>query len=398
MQYHGHIGALHNVYANTLGVPMNNLAQPHNQIAVLTDNTIPIVTPLLDKHIACLHLILLASPHHQKALKHLRHFFEGSALDISVIDIDDNLTDMSIILAPFKDAAVAINITEGDKGICSHLLLWANQHSKTCFWLNTQTDTIHFLFPQNVQPQTLADKLKIPTFLALKGMSISSMQSHLPGPKVLRALAIHWAKNAAPRKKAFKSLNRLALSANIKTLISNRYSCPSDKAKPLLRELARENLITVLRDGRIKFSSVEVKHFCSGIWLEYACFEILRSLRSHRTDIQDIAMNVLVERDGSGKLLRNEFDVMALINNRLFIVECKTGTMPTDTQQLILYRLDAFSDLLGTSCHGFLVSLWDLNESVLGRAAEIGMHFLHANDVMTLGHEIANIADGEERN
>ena len=61
-----------------------------------------------------------------------------------------------------------------------------------------------------------------------------------------------------------------------------------------------------------------------GGWLEETTYGIVRSLAKKLPTIQDDGHSVEIERLINGQKVLNELDVVVLVNNKLFVIECKT--------------------------------------------------------------------------
>ncbi|MEF1173636.1 Card1-like endonuclease domain-containing protein, partial [Vibrio sinaloensis] len=108
----------------------------------------------------------------------------------------------------------------------------------------------------------------------------------------------------------------------------------------------------------------------------------LKELKKSRSDVQDIAMSVKVERGDKNNPLRNEIDVMALINNRLYIIECKTGMLKPQESQLALYRLDSLAEVFGPLTQGALLSFDSISPLIKRRANEININVLDSKNMV----------------
>ncbi|AXY00986.1 DUF1887 family protein [Vibrio alfacsensis] len=371
----------------------------HTQIGVLTKNTIPLITPVIDHTILCQHFVLLVSPDHSAQLPYIEHFLRQKDINLTVIPLESDLQSLNHALKPYQNSNIAINLSEGRPGITGQLLLWAKQHKQCAFWLNANTDKLRFLLPESTPPIPLADHICIPEFLALKGMIFQEGYRHLPSQNQLLPLAAKWLTKAHSHRQAFQTLNWLSSSANgleLTSLSCARHLWNKPHLQQLIRDLTDLNLVKKEGERRITFSDPTIASFVRGGWLEYACFSTLHQLKSTRHDIQDIALGVKIERQLQGTSVINELDVIALVNNRLFLIECKTGKLsqkPVLNQQTI-YRLDSITELLGESCHGFVVSLEPLGHQINTRALEVGIHLLEGYDIKQLSQRIESIANG----
>ncbi|MGR5070136.1 Card1-like endonuclease domain-containing protein [Vibrio alfacsensis] len=375
------------------------LTHTHIQIGVLTKNTIPLITPLLDQALLCQQFILLVSPNHTAQLPYFERFLRQRNINLTVIQLKSDLQCLDPVLLPYKNNRVAVNISEGRPGITGQLLLWAKRHKHCAFWLNANTDKLRYLLPEDHPPIALGDHINISDFLALNGMAFKEGYRHLPNQDQLLPLASKWQTKMHSHRRAFQTLNWLSSSASGLDLTSQscaRHLWNKPHLQQLIRDLKDLELVRKEGDRRVTFSDPTVASFVRGGWLEYACFATLHKLKATRNDIQDIALGVKIERHVQGTAVVNEIDVIALINNRLFLIECKTGKLaqkPLISQQVI-YRLDSLSELLGESCHGFIVSLEALGNQVNTRALEVGMHLLEGSNIEQLTTRIEWIANG----
>jgi len=90
------------------------------------------------------------------------------------------------------------------------------------------------------------------------------------------------------------------------------------------------------------------KTFLTGIWLEHYVYDILKK----RKDIQDVATGI---KYATKQGVENEVDVAFVRHNRLFVVECKTGSKK-DTDGIAYKYKDVVKEL-GIACTGWLISI-----------------------------------------
>jgi hypothetical protein len=70
----------------------------------------------------------------------------------------------------------------------------------------------------------------------------------------------------------------------------------------------------------------------------------------------DIRLGIHIVRKGVPR--NNELDVVFIKNNRLFVIECKTGVETERMFSEIVYKACALREaLLGVSCHSYIASL-----------------------------------------
>ncbi|PIB13136.1 Card1-like endonuclease domain-containing protein [Vibrio rotiferianus] len=361
------------------------LNTPHVQAALWKDNPISIVTPLLQTNVQCKELILL----HPNTAKpnELKDFLSHRGIRLTSIPYKkfDLSTD---ILEQYR--IQAINLTQGNTGEKDKLLTWARKNNIACYWLDHHTDTMSFLSPDCNTPIAIADKLKIEEFLALKGIQVTEIERSPAKYQEWVKIANQWVNNLARYEKGFRTLNYLAKTADANHHLSQALTLAQQNNVALRRiidDLEHEGLLTQKED-KLQFTSAEAKRFCNGIWLEYYAFGQLKELKKSRPDIQDIAMSVKVERGDKSNPLRNEIDVIALINNRLYLVECKTGMLKPQESQLALYRLDSLAEVFGPLTQGALLSFDSISPLIKRRANEISISVLDSKNMVQIKRAI----------
>lgn len=103
-------------------------------------------------------------------------------------------------------------------------------------------------------------------------------------------------------------------------------------------------------------SQRELEYLTGGWFEEYVYYLVKGNLHT-----DNLALNVLITREGMDiHHNNNELDVVFIMNNKLFVIECKTGVQGLATFNQIVYKLCAIREaLLGMSCHSYIFSLKD---------------------------------------
>lgn len=365
------------------------LTAPHAQAALWKDNPIAIITPLLQPEVCCKELVLIHPSKMQP--NQLQRFLSHRGIKLTSLPYDTPQFSTNVL---DQHAIKAINLTQGNTGEKDQLLNWARNNNIACYWLDHQTDTISFLEPHAAKPIAVADKLKIEDFLTLKGMRVTELERTPQQDQQWLELANKWVNNLTRYEKGFRTLNYLAKTANADSHTTQALTLAQQNNKALQRiinDLHNQGLL--IQEGeKLQFTSAEAKRFCNGIWLEYYAFNQISTLKKSRTDIQDIAMSVKIERGDKNNPLRNEIDVIALINNRLYLVECKTGMLDPKDSQLALYRLDSLAEVFGPLTQGVLLSFDSISPLIKRRANEINIQVLDNRNLVQLRTAINNRA------
>lgn len=101
--------------------------------------------------------------------------------------------------------------------------------------------------------------------------------------------------------------------------------------------------------GRLSHEQLE---WITGGWFEeYVYYNVKQVINP-----DDIAIGVQIGRKGVKR--NNELDVVFIKNNRLFVIECKTGVETERLFNEVVYKACALREaLLGVSCHSYIASL-----------------------------------------
>jgi hypothetical protein len=91
-----------------------------------------------------------------------------------------------------------------------------------------------------------------------------------------------------------------------------------------------------------------------------------------------------VEIDWENSRTRNELDVLAVHNNRLLIIECKTVRFSDDHQKSnnTLYKINSLGESLrGVFGKKVLLSAWGVSSTMLDRAKTQGIKILRPHEL-----------------
>lgn len=117
-----------------------------------------------------------------------------------------------------------------------------------------------------------------------------------------------------------------------------------------------------VKNGKLSKAQID---WITGGWLEeYVYYEIKKAISP-----DDIKLGVHIFRKGIPR--DNELDVMFMKNNRLFVIECKTGVETERMFNEIVYKACALREvLLGVSCQFYIASLKKDRNDILDKIAK----------------------------
>ncbi len=148
----------------------------------------------------------------------------------------------------------------------------------------------------------------------------------------------------------------------------------------LLTDLVETGLATY-ENGILTFDCEEARRLANGEWLEILVHNTVVDIQQYLPTLQDHSLNVQVHREIGEKDVRNELDVVSIVNNKLHIIECKTKGMRDDGDDT-LYKLESLRDLLGgLQARAMLVSFRPLRNNDIMRAQDLGLAIIGPDEL-----------------
>lgn len=285
---------------------------------------------------------------------------------------------------------LTLNSTCGEKpiGIIAHEVFY--YRDLPVFYV--EHDWVHWLHnPQHQVAINLEDKIKIPAFLKSHGLKVTALER---GPITLqmRDIASHWLNQAKTYTKSMGILNYYAAQAQ-NTLycnISEQHNTGQSPFSMMLNQLSDAGLIQ-LAGNKLTFCDEESRFFANGGWLEDQVFSELLILRKKLPKLQDIARNVEIEWRESNRQhkVQNELDVIALYDNRLLVIECKTKRFDKGEAKNVVYKLGAIvKHLGGVKAVGAIVSFQHISAKHCERAHLLDIYVCEKQGLANLSGQL----------
>jgi hypothetical protein len=249
-----------------------------------------------------------------------------------------------------------------------------------------KSDSLCWLYPEARPTLQVSDKIKIHEFLTINQCCVTSQKRSEELTASMRLIGGSWLSKIQSLASGLSKLNYLASSADNPRLTARQNSSmQSDESLQwLLDELGRNDLIK-FNGMDIDFLSERSRFFCNGGWLEETTFAIAKGLRGVLPAIQDVAHSVEVDRKIDGKNVRNELDVVALVNNKLHVIECKTKRFDAGDGNETIYKLDSIANRFGgIKAKAALVSFYPLSSAEMRRAKENDIEVFSVSDLLDL--------------
>jgi len=171
------------------------------------------------------------------------------------------------------------------------------------------------------------------------------------------------------------NLNGIAASVNLQQSLKHT---PSKDHRYYLKKLNDAGIInwSKVAPQNIDFISPDHRIFFRGMWLEQHAWQKANELEFHH-----VGANVEIRSSAQSNQHQNEFDTVIVHNNRMLIIECKSGNIATNT----LYKLDSLAKLRDGSkfVERMLLTANKLDESsnFTSRASGMGIKVVSANEL-----------------
>lgn len=376
-------------------------------ICFVSDQPLPNILPVLHEDMKPEMVYLLCSEQQKERGNDLAQeaVLKNHGISVKIVPVTDayNLSNIQAavdrLINKHQPGELAFNATGGTKPmsiaafeqcVCQDVAVFYLQ-TPTIIWLSTGDCT-------NNQPLEITESLSLRDFLKAHGVGLNSYQTNRI-PESRSQLARSWASRAEKYAKEYSAVNYYAASAegsNLKMEISK--SNPPKNLPDLLRELERHQLIKSNGStGRgnqetYVFQSEDDRRFVNGGWLEDHVFNELKSLCEEYPQITQVARNVeVLHRPGSTKSkVRNEFDVVAIINHRMWVFECKTSRPANpqsdrrDGEEMVYKLAGIMKNLGGLRTQGCVVSFNTLRPEEKSRAKLLDIDVIDGRNLKDL--------------
>lgn len=358
------------------------------------------VTPLLDPNINVNQAIFFIESHQQAQFDIVKRILgpRGIKAFAEVMPTTRNTEKLISYFHTVIDQTLStqnhqliFNASNGDHQHLLALYEVVRAYPIDCFIIEPDFDEIHWLTPAEKANSKLADKLKIKDFVALSGGIIKDIANTGIVEKAYRELGAKWAADHDDLSHALGQLNYLATTADGDSLTSqplNRKQLNDINLQTLIDDLETAN-IAIRKDDTLQFSSTDARFFANGGWLEEYVYGTLLSLKKDIPTLQDIAQGVEIARQVGKGNVNNELDVLALANNKLHLIECKTKKFQPGEGNNVVYKLDSLAELLGgMDARALLVSYKGIRPSEKLRAKELDITVICEQHLANLRHHL----------
>lgn len=294
----------------------------------------------------------------------------------------DNVTQQ------YPHARLTVNITGGTKLMSVAMLDIFSPAGHAVIYTDTAKDTLERLHHCRLEP--LPAVLGIEEYLLAYGATVhdsASWHDEWQARAVKRRAAAELLARATQDKKlkvlitVLNAMAMNALSPNGDELLAPEQAFNSPLTadwRAVVQPLAELGLFA-LHDNHqdLTFLDAERTRFLGGHWLEEYAWHI-----AEQAGLNEVACGVEIDWENSRTC--NELDVLAVHNNRLLIIECKTVRFSDDRQKSnnTLYKINSLGESLrGLFGQKVLLSAWGVSPTMLDRAKTQGIKILRPHEL-----------------
>lgn len=343
-------------------------------IAIVSEQPVPNVLPLLETDIDAKEVIFLHTGRFTDNISYLESTLKPKGLKVQAELIPDSVaydyTEMEAIVGErieqlqANDKQPMINITGGTKLMSLGAFLAAFNRDVDAYYVEDNSlQWVNTAGQRDLTPLTTS--LKLDQFLAIHGTQVESTGSEQVPPEEQAVIDymtdnLDWLIRVIPHIN--KGLNvpegQVGHIDSFKAPVELLDYCDEMETLGFLEET----------DGGFKPTSEEYGQFLVSGWLEKHIYLALRRVLKNNGLKGEHFHSVQITRSNkkSGKVVRNELDVVALVNNHLFVFECK-NRVTKKTQESYktvddnIYKLNSLkNDVAGARTKAIYVSTYDV--------------------------------------
>jgi hypothetical protein len=327
--------------------------------AIASGQPDPLVLPFLTPEITCSHLILFVSEWSKdKGIdQNIKNAITPLGVQVTNVFLSsDSWSDIQNIIQQtvknLPDKSIAFNANGGTKPMTMAAYEFCYNENIPVFYIDkNQLEWLYTAVNDNLTPVKIEQSLSINSYFLAHGYRVASKDEPL-NSRSLKALVKDWA--SQKNKSAIGKLNYLASEVRVNNLqvkLNEGEASDNSDICSYLDDLDRDGLIDLnLSKRRVKFNSEGERFFISGGWYELYIYMLLQQInKKHFNGKGTVVSNIVVKpNDKLQKDLKNEIDVAFLLNNRLYLFECKTANLSSQKG-----RADVAIYKLGTILHEF---------------------------------------------
>lgn len=381
--------------------------------AIASGQPDPIIIPFLSKKNSCKHLILFVSSKikDEGQADNIAYVLKARGITVDLMEISEepmweNLQDaIEQTRAKYVDKIIAFNANGGTKPMIIAAYEKCYIDEIPVFYVNDNKLTwLYQPSNMNLAAETIEETLNINHYFLSHGYELVE-QKNSPTTVELNNLIENWSERDNANE--IGALNYLAKNAEntLKTKVDYQKLGKSRGVTDLLEELQDCQMVDFSDSHTLHFVSEEARFFANGGWYEQYLTRLLRHINKEKFDGRGRVLSSVTFRSKfmseKHKNMKNEFDVVYILDNRLFAFECKTADLTQDSDKYAnlnrvdeaVYKLGSMlHDLGGLSAKGVIVSYRPVHELDKERAKLLSIDIIeHKTQKNLLVEKLVNV-------
>lgn len=361
-------------------------------VCVISDQAAANLLPILDNKFAPQKAVFLVSQEMKEAANYLEKVFNTKGIEViqktlyNVWDFEQCEIELSYIAEEYKDTNIALNITGGNKLLSIAAYQAFERHKKEIFYVDTKNKRITFLtknsssnFIQNIE---LDSKGEIDSYLSAYGIK-SIQDNHEIDNKSLNEMVDCFITNFEQYYDLLPKINTYASQLKDFKSAIVQDDLENEDFLFLLLRLKNANKgkgIIKYNDGVIDFKDPKTRFFMNGGWLEDFIYRKLQEIKS----VSDVRCGLKVDNDlgnTNDEDFDNELDVAFMANNKLHIIECKSGKMTVEIGNKAIDKLNNLKRYGGSMTKACFISYSYVPLKVRKKAESMNIEIISDRDL-----------------
>jgi hypothetical protein len=339
--------------------------------AIASGQPDPLISPFLAAEINCKELVLFVTEQikNKGTAKNIGDTLKIRGIAVKHVDLIDTewnaiqeTLEKELKSSPHKK--MAFNANGGTKPMTLAAFEYCYQSDIPVFYVNG--NKLAWLYTNNdtsLVPLVIEQSLSIDSYLQSHGYKILEKETQL-NSAALKEMVARWVSQSD--KSLVSALNHItARGSEHKLRIAlNDYEKAYDAPVHDLLEDLESNHLLAIEDDSVVFVSEEARFFANGGWYELHLLKLLEHINAQYFEGKGKVLSSFTLQPRQhlkiiDKKLKNEIDVAYILNNRLYLFECKTANLSKKQGRAdeAIYKLGAIlKDIGGVNAKGIIVS------------------------------------------
>ena len=359
--------------------------------AIASGQTDPHILPFLSPEIECKELVLLVSEETRNAGtdKNIIDTLKPKGIAVTCIALPETKWDtiqqtLENELHNHQHKKVVFNANGGTKPMALAAYEYCYNNNIPVFYVDgNHLDWLYDNNDKSLISLQIEQSLSIDNYLISHGYKILEKESPL-NSTALKEMVARWVTN--PQPNLVSALNKIAARGNKNQLRITLHNYEQDYDNPvyeLLEDLENNDLLNISNDA-VEFVSENARFFANGGWYELHLLKLVESINARYFDgkgkvLSGFTLKPLKTKKAIDDRLKNEIDVAYILNNRLYLFECKTANLSKKEGRAeeAVYKLGAvLKSIGGVSAKGFIVSYHKIQPQDKDRADLFGINII----------------------